>query len=218
MKRFLFFAYREWAINIFNRISNDEDEFLLITNKNSCTKNLITTINPDIIFFYGWSWIVPNSIIDNYTCLCIHPSPLPKYRGGSPLHNQIIAGEKNSAMTIFKMDYTLDTGPIYYQESFSLDGYLDTILSNMELIGYKGTLKFIFDYKNNSVVFKEQDHKRATIYKRRTPKESEIIPNDFYIFDAKYFFNKVRMLQSPYPECYIHCKTGKLILKEVAYE
>ena len=51
MKRFLFFAYRKWAINIFNRSNNLDDEFILISNKNLCTKKFIDTISPDIIFF-----------------------------------------------------------------------------------------------------------------------------------------------------------------------
>ena len=66
--------------------------------------------------------------------------------------------------------------------------------------------------------FKEQDHSKATVCKRRKPEDSEILPNDFSNFNAEYFFNKVRMLQSPYPECYIKCKTGKIILKEISYE
>ena len=115
MKRFLFFAYREWAINIFNRVNNSNDEFILISNKNLCTKKFIDTISPDIIFFYGWSWIVPGNVIDNYICLCLHPSKLPKYRGGSPIQNQVISGEEGSAVSIFKMGKGLDDGPIYYQ-------------------------------------------------------------------------------------------------------
>ena len=216
--RFLFFAYREWALNIFNQISsnNFDDEFILITSKNSCTKEFINKVNPNVIFFYGWSWIVPSSIIDNYICLCLHPSKLPKYRGSTPIHNQIISGEEKSAVSIFKMDAGLDTGSIYYQKSFLLDGYLDDILDNITALGCKGTWKFIEDYKNNCCVFfTKQDHSKATVCKRRTPKESEIKPEDFLKHDSKYFFNMVRSLQAPYPECYIKCKTGRIVLKEI---
>jgi len=51
---------------------------------------------------------VPIELIDEYDCYCIHPSDLPKYRGGSPIQNQIIDGVKDSAVTLFKMDYDLD--------------------------------------------------------------------------------------------------------------
>lgn len=218
MKRFLFFAYREWAINIFNKISKLDDEFILISNKSLCIKEFIDTVAPDVIFFYGWSWIVPTSIADNYICLCLHPSKLPEYRGGSPIQNQIILGEDTSAVSIFRMAKKLDDGPIYYQKDFLLKGYLDTVLRRIESIGYEGTLKFISDYKNNNVIFMEQNHDDATFCKRRRPKDSEIKPEDFLKHDSKYFFDKVRALQKPYPECYINCRTGRILLKEISYE
>lgn len=218
MKRFLFFAYREWAINIFNRVNNLDDEFVLISNKSLCTKKFIDTIVPDVIFFYGWSWVVSDSIVDNYTCLCLHPSNLPMYRGGSPIQNQVMSGEEMSAVSIFKMAGGLDDGPIYYQEPFLLSGYLNNILNNIETIGYDGTMRFINEYKDNNVVFVEQNHNKATFCKRRLPKGSEVKPEDFLEYDAVYFYNKVRSLQLPYPECYIKCKTGRILLKEISYE
>lgn len=217
MKRFLFFAYRRWAINIFNKSNSIDDEFILISNKNLCTKKFIDVISPDVIFFYGWSWMVPDDIIDNYICLCLHPSKLPKYRGGSPIQNQIISGEERSAVSIFKIGSGLDDGPIYYQKSFSLNGNLNSILDRIEHVGCSGTIKFINDYKNNNVIFVEQKNDDATFCKRRLPKDSEIKPEDFLKNDSKYFFNMIRSLQPPYPECYIRCKTGKIIFKGVDY-
>ena len=162
--------------------------------------------------------MISDDIVDNYICLCLHPSNLPIYRGGSPIQNQVIAGEDVSAVSIFKMRRGLDDGPIYYQEPFLLNGYLDVILNNIETIGYNGTTKFISDYKNNNVIFTEQNHDQATFCKRRLPKDSEIKPEDFLKHDSKYFFNTVRSLQPPYPECYIKCKKGKIIFKEIVYE
>jgi methionyl-tRNA formyltransferase len=218
MKRFLFYAYREWAINIFNRISCLNYEFILISNKNLCTKEFIDTIDPDVIFFYGWSWVVPDYIVNNYTCLCLHPSNLPKYRGGSPIQNQIISGETSSAVSIFKMGIGLDDGPIYYQTPISLTGDLNEIFNKIEHAGYIGTISFIDAYEQHRVIFREQDHSDATFCKRRTPEDSEIKIEDFLKFDSKYFFNKVRALKPPYPECYIKCKKGKILLKDIDYE
>ena len=48
----------------------------------------------------------------------LHPSPLPKFRGGSPIQNQIIRGEKISAVTIFKINKIIDGGDIYFQKNF----------------------------------------------------------------------------------------------------
>ena len=48
----------------------------------------------------------------------LHPSPLPKFRGGSPIQNQIIRGKKISAVTIFKINKIIDGGDIYFQKNF----------------------------------------------------------------------------------------------------
>ena len=72
----------------------------------------IARFSPDLVLFYGWSDIIASEIISEYSCLMLHPSPLPKYRGGSPIQNQIINGEVDSAVSIFLMDEGIDTGPI----------------------------------------------------------------------------------------------------------
>ena len=218
MKRFLFFGYRDWSINIFKNISSTDNEFILLTNKESCNIDFIDSIKPDIIFFYGWSWMISKEIVNKYICMCLHPSELPKYRGGSPIQNQIMNGEKTSAVTIFKMNSEMDSGPIYYQEQFNMLGYLDTIFKEIETIGTKGTLKLVNDYVNSSIVLKNQNERDATYCKRLKPNNSEINPKDFLEYDAEYFYNKVRSLQEPYPECYIKCKTGKIIIKNIDYE
>jgi methionyl-tRNA formyltransferase len=218
MKRFLFFAYRDWAINIFKNINSSENEFILMNNKNLCNMEFLDSLKPDMIFFYGWSWIIEEDIINKYDCMCLHPSKLPKYRGGTPIQNQIIGGEKESAVTIFKMSKGIDDGPIYYQEDFNLDGYLENIFKKIETIGTIGTKKLLKDVEKGNVVLTEQNHIDATFCKRLKPSNSEIKGEDFTNFDAEYFYNKVRSLQKPYPECYIKCKTGKIIIKNIDYE
>ena len=49
-------------------------------------------------------------------------SKLPKYRGGSPIQNQLIDGVRESAVTILYAEDKLDTGNILYQSKISLDG------------------------------------------------------------------------------------------------
>lgn len=211
---YLFFAYRDWAVDIFKNIKNDKDDFILISNKNSCNKKFIDKINPDKIFFYGWSWIISNDIIENYECFCLHPSKLPEYRGGSPIQNQIIDGVKNSSVTIFKMNNQVDAGAICFQEDLDLGGYLPEIFYRIEKIGIRGTLKII----NNDFVLIEQDETRSSFYKRRNIKDSEIDPQDFNKYDAEYFYNKVRCLQPPYPEVFIKCQNGRIFLEKIRFE
>ncbi len=88
-------SYRQWALKIYKKIQETElYNIHIIDSKETYSDDLIYQINPDYVLFYGWSWFVPEQLLKDYKCLMLHPSPLPKYRGGSPLQNQIIAGEK----------------------------------------------------------------------------------------------------------------------------
>jgi len=62
--------------------------------------------------------ILPMEILDapRFGSLCFHPSLLPKFRGGNALAWQIIMGERESGVTIFRPDAGVDTGPIVLQQ------------------------------------------------------------------------------------------------------
>jgi methionyl-tRNA formyltransferase len=62
--------------------------------------------------------ILPPEIVDapRHGSLCFHPSLLPKYRGGNALAWQILLGETESGVTVFRPDAGVDTGPIVVQK------------------------------------------------------------------------------------------------------
>ncbi len=229
----IYCGYRKWAFDILNKISNSNNKWrinLIITTKEKeatykikdietieidATKiseqNILAKIKskkPDYVLFYGWSWIVPKSILNIAPCICLHPSPLPKYRGGSPLQHQIINGEKKSAVTLFFMTERLDDGDILSQESFSLDGDLDDIFKRIIDIGAKSTVKVLNKLQRGEKFAKPQNNSIATVYKRRTPIQSEIKIEDFKAKTALQLHNLVRALQDPYPNVFVVCKDG----------
>jgi methionyl-tRNA formyltransferase len=62
--------------------------------------------------------ILPPEIVDapRAGSLCFHPSLLPKYRGGNALAWQILLGETETGVTVFRPDAGVDTGPIVVQK------------------------------------------------------------------------------------------------------
>ena len=208
------YAYRSWALKIFESIK--ESEKILVCSKDY---EIVKKTSPDLVFFIGWSYMVPEEIVNNYTCVCIHPSPLPKYRGGSPIQNQIINGEKESAVSLFIMDTGIDTGDIVYQSEFSLNGKLDDIFENISTVGAKGVNFVIENFNDLSKIRRKQDWCVATVFKRRKQSDSEIKISDFENFEPEHFYNKIRALNDPYPNAYIKCKNGKkLFLIDANYE
>ena len=62
--------------------------------------------------------ILPPQIVDfpPKGSLCFHPSLLPRFRGGAALAWQIMLGERESGVTVFRPDAGVDTGPIVVQK------------------------------------------------------------------------------------------------------
>mgnify|MGYP001297696807 CR=1 FL=1 len=218
-------SHREWSNSIYDELSKTYKDKNIKIDKFENNEELIKSLDSDkkfdAILFIGWNDILPKEIVDNNLCICLHPSLLPKYRGGSPIQHQMINGEKYSGVTIFKMDEGIDTGPIFFQEKYLLEDLeLNDVFEEMIKIGLKGFSKLInvlIDGKE--ILFEEQDHNKASSYKRRKPEESEIKIDDFDKFTSKQLSNKINSLQAPYPNAYIKCKDGtRLFIKSSWYE
>ena len=72
---------------------------------------------PDLVVVVAYGQILPQSILDlpKHGCLNVHTSLLPKYRGAAPIQWAVAHGDRETGVTIMKMDAGLDTGPIVAQ-------------------------------------------------------------------------------------------------------
>jgi methionyl-tRNA formyltransferase len=79
--------------------------------------------NFDLALVYAFSHIIPKDLLNapKLGFWNIHPSLLPKYRGPSPIAYPLIFGEKETGVTIIKMDEKIDHGPIIAQEKLKID-------------------------------------------------------------------------------------------------
>ena len=208
-KHILCVTYRDWALDIYKMLAEALPQYdfkiIFTTGAHHIDADEIEVFQPDVILWYGWSWIVPASILKQYDCICLHPSPLPKYRGGSPLQHQILSGETSSAVTIFKMSEGLDEGDIIRQIPMSLTGNIEDIFSRMITLGFAATCDFL----QNGYNLQAQDHSGATLFKRRKAADSEITLDEIQNQTREYLYNKIRMLTSPYPAAFIKDKDGK---------
>jgi methionyl-tRNA formyltransferase len=53
-------------------------------------------------------------------CFNVHASLLPRWRGAAPIHRAILAGDRETGISIMKMDEGLDSGPVYRQEALPI--------------------------------------------------------------------------------------------------
>ena len=74
------------------------------------------TLDAAVVVAYGL--ILPPAILEapRLGCLNIHASLLPRWRGAAPIQRAILAGDRESGITIMQMDEGLDTGPMLLAE------------------------------------------------------------------------------------------------------
>jgi methionyl-tRNA formyltransferase len=227
MKKILFCAYREWAIESCNSIiQNLDKEWSSFTVKTQEELLEVTASDPNwnVIILIGWSWKIPKKIIDSFLVVGMHPSDLPKYSGGSPIQNQIIDGLNSSKATLFKLNEEFDKGEIIDKEQYSLEGHLKDVLLEISNATKTLVLRFIKKYPNNQYI---EQHVVENNYKRLKPEQSKIslptkIESIENAVDKKHFtclelWNHIRCREDPYPNAYFEDETGKLLIRSVEF-
>jgi len=138
----------------------------------------IKELNPDLIIVVAYGKILPAEILalPPHGCLNIHPSLLPHYRGPSPIQTAIFKGEKQTGITIIKLDQKLDHGPIIAQETFDIlnDDNAESLSNNLACEGAELLIKILPDYLENKIKSQPQDDSQATFTKIITQEDAKI--------------------------------------------
>ena len=73
-----------------------------------------------VVVAYGL--ILPKPALDapRLGCFNVHASLLPRWRGAAPINRAIMAGDKDSGVTVMKMDEGLDTGAMAMSERVTI--------------------------------------------------------------------------------------------------
>src|SRR5436190_13570663 len=70
----------------------------------------------------AYGQILPSDVlkIPRITCLNLHASLLPKYRGAAPIQAAIAAGDRETGITVMYMDEGLDTGDMLLKSTIAI--------------------------------------------------------------------------------------------------
>lgn len=193
---YLVATIKKWNIQEYKKqIPTLAGSWSLITDPKQLTLNYLRDLKPKYIFFPHWSWIVPEEILREFTCVCFHMTDLPYGRGGSPLQNLISRGHAETKLSALKMTKQLDAGDIYLKASLSLQGNAQQIFERSAIL--------IFEMINSIVRLQPMPVKQvgeAVIFSRRTPEQSEIKGKE----SIKKLYDHIRMMDADtYPTAFL---------------
>lgn len=129
----------------------------------------------DLLLLVSCSEIVTQATRGLYKAsLVIHASDLPCGRGWSPHIWQVLEGKSRITVTLLEAEDKVDTGAIWSQVTFDLEGHelyneINRLLftAELELMNYA-----VDNWKQ--VIPRQQQDEQATYYRKRSPEDSEI--------------------------------------------
>ena len=82
--------------------------------KNREVQDQLSQLKPDLTVVAAFGQILPQAVLEipRFGSINVHASLLPRWRGAAPIQAAILAGDRETGVTIMQMDAGLDTGPI----------------------------------------------------------------------------------------------------------
>jgi len=95
----------------------------------------------DVIVVAAYGLILPQPVLElsRYGAVNIHASLLPRWRGATPIQRALLAGDRDTGISIMQMDAGLDTGPVLMQEKIPIleDDTTGTLHDRLAELGAK---------------------------------------------------------------------------------
>ncbi len=128
--------------------SEDIEIYQPKTLKNAEAKEKIESYNPDFIVVAAYGQILPLDILNIATCINLHASLLPKYRGASPIQNSILKADEFTGVTAMLMEKGLDSGDILAFRYIALkDKLVGELFDELSNEAAKLTLKVLYNFE-----------------------------------------------------------------------
>ncbi|WP_100404526.1 methionyl-tRNA formyltransferase [Bacillus solitudinis] len=170
-----------------------------IRNKEEIAR--VLAFKPDLIVTAAFGQILPKEILDfpKLGCINVHASLLPKYRGGAPIHQSIIDGEKETGVTIMYMVEKLDAGDIISQVKVPIEetDHVGSLHDKLSQVGSTLLMETIPALINGTVVVQKQNETEVT-FAKNISREMELID---WTNPGDALYNQIRGLH-PWPVAY----------------
>jgi methionyl-tRNA formyltransferase len=135
-------------------------------------------LNVDIAIVVAYGQIIPEKFLTlaKKGFINIHASLLPKWRGAAPIQRSIMNLEKQTGISIMRIQKKLDAGPVCnsYKIEVTDSDNSETISDKLSSLAAEKILDNIDDILENKIEFKEQNHNEATYASKIEKSEGQI--------------------------------------------
>ncbi|MFZ2072261.1 MAG: methionyl-tRNA formyltransferase [Minisyncoccia bacterium] len=132
----------------------------------------------DLFIVVAYGKIIPETLISlpKLGSINIHYSLLPKYRGASPVESALLNGDEETGITIQKMEFKMDSGPIMASEKIEIlsNEKAPDLRKRLIKIGGELLVKTLPNFTNGKIKLIAQNESEAT-YCKKIKKEDGLI-------------------------------------------
>ncbi|MGM8886157.1 methionyl-tRNA formyltransferase [Psychrobacter sp. 1U2] len=141
-------------------------------------RETLRSYQPEVMIVAAYGLILPIGVLKTPTmgCLNIHASLLPRWRGAAPIHRALLAGDKETGITIMQMDRGLDTGDMLYKTSTDIanDDSAASLHDRLAELGAQSIITVMQDLESYQAKAIEQDDTQANYAEKLVKSEGEI--------------------------------------------
>jgi methionyl-tRNA formyltransferase len=167
----------------------------------------LRALAPDLLVVVAYGQIIPQSVlsIPRLGAINVHASLLPRHRGAAPIARAILSGDRETGVTIMKMDEQLDHGPILSTSPTAIGEREDAVSLTARLaqLGAQALVDTVSRLED--IAPREQDHSQATHARKLSKEEGDLEPN----MDPLEIDRRVRALQ-PWPGATLPTRRGRV--------
>lgn len=135
-------------------------------------------LTPDLMIVVAYGLILPQSVlhIPRLGCINVHASLLPRWRGAAPIQRAILAGDRETGVTIMRIEPRLDAGPMLNRKScvIEADDTAATLHDRLAWLGAEALLEVLADLVAGTWHEEPQDESQVTYAEKITKAEARI--------------------------------------------
>ena len=127
----------------------------------------LAALAPDAMVVAAYGFLLPAAIlaIPQLGCINVHASILPRWRGAAPVHHAILAGDRQTGVSIMQMDAGLDTGPVLATRTCTIapKDTAGSLAGRLAELGAAALIDTLHALETGAVERRVQDEARATL-------------------------------------------------------
>jgi methionyl-tRNA formyltransferase len=148
------------------------------TLKAPAVQDELRALGPDALIVAAYGLILPKAVLDvpRLGAINIHASLLPRWRGAAPIQRALLAGDRETGISIMRMEAGLDTGPVLLREALPIlpDDTAETLHDRLATLGARLVVAALEGLANGALVATPQPVDGVTYAAKLDKQEARI--------------------------------------------